>query len=195
MVGRANAQDPQGWKRPWGLWAVELRLKEQKGPRHAPHPWSQRTGDPTWSPAGFLGSSGWGKRPSLFSCSSARASSRLLLLISPASLLCPQGPTWPGGGFGGQGTSLGDQQAPCAQVGGAITLRSSPAPPGWLLPPASPDLPGLPPMPPGPCGLDGALEGGVLAWELSRLPSPGGPGNRPPLLSRSSRRVPPACLS
>ena len=47
VVGRAYAQDPQGWKRPWGLWRVELRLKEQKGHRHAPHPWSQRAGDLT----------------------------------------------------------------------------------------------------------------------------------------------------
>ena len=37
-VGRANAQDPQSWKRPWGLWGVGLKVKEQKGPRHAPQP-------------------------------------------------------------------------------------------------------------------------------------------------------------
>ena len=67
--------------------------------------------------------------------------SHLPLLISPASLLCPQGPPWPGVGSGGQGTSLGAQQAPQAQVGGAIALHSSPAPPGGLLLPASPVLP------------------------------------------------------
>ena len=67
----------------------------------------------------------------------------LPLLISPASLLCPQGPTWPGGGLEGQRTGLGAQQVPQAQVGGAVTLRSSPAPPGGPLPSASPDLPGL----------------------------------------------------
>ena len=44
----ANAQDSQGWKRPWGLWGVGLRLKEQKAPRHAPLPWSQRAGDLSW---------------------------------------------------------------------------------------------------------------------------------------------------
>ena len=44
VVGGASAQDPQGWKRPWGLWGLGIRLKEQKGPRCAPHPWSQRTG-------------------------------------------------------------------------------------------------------------------------------------------------------
>ena len=74
--------------------------------------------------------------------------SHLPLLISPASLLCPQRPTWPGGGLGGQGTGLGAQQAPSARVGGAITLHSSPAPPGRPLPPASPDFSGLPSMPP-----------------------------------------------
>ena len=36
----------------------------------------------------------------------------LPLLISLTSLLCPKGPTRPGGGFGGQGTHLGAQQAP-----------------------------------------------------------------------------------
>ena len=76
VVGGAYAQKPQGWKRPWGLWWVGLRLKEQKGPRRAPHPWFQRAGD--------------------FIC-------RLPLLISPASVLCPQRSTQPGGGFGGQG--------------------------------------------------------------------------------------------
>ena len=50
-MGGAYAQDPQGWKRPWVLWGGGLRLKEQKGPRRAPHPWSQRAGDLTWEPS------------------------------------------------------------------------------------------------------------------------------------------------
>ena len=70
-------------------------------------------------------------------------SSLLPLLISLASLLSLQGPTSPGGGFGGQGTSLGAQQAPWARVGGANFLRFSPAPPRGPLLPSSPDLPGL----------------------------------------------------
>ena len=53
----------------------------------------------------------------------------------------PQGPTQLGWGFGGQGTGLGAQQAPCAQVGGANTLHCSPTLPRGSLPPASPDLP------------------------------------------------------
>ena len=165
------------------------------------------------SPAGFLGSSGWGKHPPLLSCSSGLGSgrappaclswppgppfyapgtnaaggwepwrgggwpgnladslcpigqgnrplaplllllqgpSRLPLLISPASLLCPQGPTQPAGGFGGQGTGLGAQQAPHVWVGRTVTLHFSPALPGWPLSPATPDLPSPPPMSPGP---------------------------------------------
>ena len=64
MVGRANAQDPQCWKRPWGLWGVGLRLKEQKGPRCAPHPWSQRVGDLIWEPSRLPGLEWVGQMPS-----------------------------------------------------------------------------------------------------------------------------------
>ena len=34
----------------WGLGSME-----QKGPRHASHPWSQRAGDPTWELSRFPG--------------------------------------------------------------------------------------------------------------------------------------------
>ena len=57
-------------------------------------------------------------------------------------------------------------------MGRAIALCSSPAPPGWLLPPASPDLPSLPPMPPGLMWPGWSFGRGVLTWELSRLPGP-----------------------
>ena len=96
------------------------------------------------STASFLDSSGWGKCPPLLSCSSGpggplpSASPDL-----PSLPHMPPGPTQPGGGFGGGGTSLGAQQAPQAQVGGAIALHSSPVSPRGPLPPASPDLPGL----------------------------------------------------
>ena len=66
---------------------------------------------------------------------------------------------------------------------------------GAPLLPASPDLPGLPPMPRGPTWPGWGFVAGVPPWELSRLPGLSGPGDRPPLLSRSSRRVPPTCLS
>ena len=94
----------------------------------------------------------------------------------------------------GRGPHLGAQQASSARVGGAITLGSSPAPPRGP-PPASPDLPSLSPMPPRPTRPGWGFGGGVPAWELSRLPDPSGPGDRPLLLSRFSHRVPPACLS
>ena len=235
-----------------------LRLKEQKGPRCAPHPWSQRAGDLTWEPSRLPGLEWVGQTPSspllLLQSAVWEGPSHLPLLFSPASLLCPQdqcrgkgrplegrGPAWDSAGspcpsgqgnhplilsgssqrapptslscslvgllpmsprthaawkeLGGQQIGLGAQQAPCARVGGAITLCSSPSPPGGPLPPASPDPPSLPPMPPGPMCLDGVLEGGGLAWELSRLPGPSGPGDRPLLLSSTSQRVPPTCLS
>ena len=76
MVGGANAQDPQGWKRPWGLWGVGLRLKEQKGSRCALHPGLRGQGTSPGSLAGFLGLSGWGKHPLLLSCSSGLGSGR-----------------------------------------------------------------------------------------------------------------------
>ena len=69
--------------------------------------------------------------------------SHLPPVLPLAALLCPQGPTRPGGGFGVQGTGLGAQQAPRARGGRAIALRSFPALPGESLPPASPDLPSL----------------------------------------------------
>ena len=73
VVGGANALDSQGWKRPWELWGVGLRLKEQKGPRRAPHPWSQRAGDLTWDPSRLPGLKWVGKRPPFLSSYSGRA--------------------------------------------------------------------------------------------------------------------------
>ena len=66
---------------------------------------------------------------------------------------------WPGSSAGSTG-----------QVGRSMALRSSPAPPGWLLLPASPDLPSLPLMPPGPTQPGWGVGAGVPAWELSSLP-------------------------
>ena len=56
-------------KGPGGCGGVGLRLKEQKGPRRAPHPCSQRAGDLTWEPSRLSGL----KRPLLLSRSSQRA--------------------------------------------------------------------------------------------------------------------------
>ena len=85
VVGGANAQDSQGWKRPWGLWGVWLRLKEQKRPRRAPHPWSQRTGDLTWEPSRLPGPEWVGPSPSAPLLLFPESPSHLPLLISPAS--------------------------------------------------------------------------------------------------------------
>ena len=131
-MGRASAQDPQGWKRSWGLWGWGLGSRNRRGPGVTPTPGLRGQGTSLGSPAGFLGSSGWGKRPPLLSCSSGLGG--LLPPASPdllASLLGPQDQCsrWGKGGLGGQGTSLGTQQAPGAQVVRAITLCSSPAPP------------------------------------------------------------------
>ena len=115
----------------WGLGS-----RSRRGPGVAPTPGLRGRGTSPGSPAGFMGSSGRGKCPPLLSCSSGpEGPSRLPLLTSPASLLCPQGPTQPGGGFGGQGIGLGAQQAPVPKW--EIALRSSPTPPRGSLPPAS----------------------------------------------------------
>ena len=37
------------------LWKLGLRLKEQKGPRCAPYPWSQRAGDLIMEPSRLPG--------------------------------------------------------------------------------------------------------------------------------------------
>ena len=69
-------------------------------------------------------------------------SSRLPLLISPVSLLCPQDPHSLDGALEA-GYWLGSSAGSPGLVGQAIALRSSPTPPGRPLPPASPVLPDL----------------------------------------------------
>ena len=91
-MGGADAQNPQGWKRPWVLWGVGLRLKEEKGPRRAPHPWSQRAGDITWDPSRLPGLEWAGQMPSspllLLPSGVWEGPSCLPHLISLASLRC-----------------------------------------------------------------------------------------------------------
>ena len=123
-------------KGPGGCGGRGLGSRNRRGPGLPPTPGLRGQGTSHGSPAGFLGLNGQGKLPPLLS-----SPSHLPLLISPASVLCLQGPTQPGGGLGGQGTGLGTQQDPRARVCGAITFCSSPPPPGGPLPPASPILP------------------------------------------------------
>ena len=84
-VGRAYAQDPQGWKRPWGLWGVGLRLNGTEGARRAPQPWSQRVGDITCEPSRLPGFEWVGKTPSSPPLLLPEGPSHLPLLLSSAS--------------------------------------------------------------------------------------------------------------
>ena len=175
VVGGAYAQDPQGWKRPWGLWTVGLRLKEQKGPRHAPHPWSQRAGDLTWEPSRLPGFEWVGQTSSsplwLLWSGVWEGLSHLPLLISPASLLCPQDQCGRGEALEGRGLAWELIRLPVSEWVG-----QSPSAPLPLLPEGPSHLPLLfSPWPPSyalkdSCGLEGVLEGGGLAWELGSLP-------------------------
>ena len=163
-----------------------LRLKAQKGPRRAPHPWSPRAGYLTSEPSRLPGLTWAGQTLSSPVPPLWEGPSCLPLLISPVSLLWPQGPTRPGGG-------LGSQEAPRARESGAVALCFSPTPPRWLLPPASPDLPSLPPMPPGPTHSGGGFGGGYQPG--SSAGSPGRVGLVITLHSHSSWRAPPHYLS
>ena len=175
-----------------------LRLKEQKGPRLDHQPSLRGQGTSPGSPAGFLGLSCLGKRHPLLSYSSGLASGRALPpaspVLSPASFLCPQGPTWPRGRFGEQGISLGVQQAPSPQVDGANALCSSPTPPAEPLPPTTPDLPWLPSMLPGSTQPGWGFGWGGSGLGAQQAPLPGWPGYCPLLLSCSSWRDSPTCL-
>ena len=176
-MGGAYAQDPQGWKRPWWLWEVGLMLKEQKGPRRAPHPWPQRAGDLTWEPSRLPGLRQVGQMPSspLLSCPSDLGGS--LLPVSPDLPGLP--PTPPRTHTAWRGLwRAGDQPGSSA---------GSLCPSGWGQSPSTPLL-FLPEDPScyvscSPLGLlpmlprthetwRGALEGRGSAWELSRLPRP-----------------------
>ena len=165
-MGWASAQDPQGWKRPWGLWGWGLGSRNRRSPGMPPTPGLRGQGTSPGSPAGFLGSSGWAKHPPLLLLRSGvwEGPSLLPLLISLASLLCPQdqcGWGWGGRGhLGGQGTSMGAQQAPRAEWVGqspSIPLPLLPEGPSHLhllISPASGEILGGQSSPPvsGSCG-------------------------------------------
>ena len=106
----------------WGLGS-----RNRRGPGVAPPLVSEGGGPHLGAQQAFLSSSGQGKRPPLLCCSSGPAGPLppAFPVLPSASLLCPQGPTRPGGGFGEQGTGLGAQQAPCTRVGGSVALCSS----------------------------------------------------------------------
>ena len=86
-----------------GIGGGGVRLKEQKGPRHSPHPWSRREGDLTWEPSRLPGLEWAGQMPSSPLLLLPEGPSHLPLLISPASLLYPQDQCGQGGGVALEG--------------------------------------------------------------------------------------------
>ena len=167
-MGGTNAQDPQGWKRSWGLWGWGLGSRNRRCPGVSPTPGLRGQGTSPGSSASSLGLSGRGSLPPLLwegpshlpllfspwppsyapknahdlegtlGCRGSawelsrlpgpkwvgqspsaplpllsQGSCHLPLLISLASLLCPQGPTQSGGGLEGRGLAWESQQAPC----------------------------------------------------------------------------------
>ena len=120
-MGGAYAQVSQGWKMPWGLWGVELRLKGTEGAWACPQPWPQGVGNLTWEPSRHPGLELVGQMPPSY---------------APRTHVA-----WRG--IRSRDTGLGAQQASRAQVGLTNALCSSPAPSRGPPPPASPDLPGL----------------------------------------------------
>ena len=164
-------------KGPGSCQGVGIRLKEQKGPRHAPHPLSQKTGDLTWEPSRLSGLEWAGQKPSspllLLWSRVWEGTNCLPFLISPASLLCHQGPTHPGGGLEGRGTAWELSRLPVLSGRG-----NRPSSPLLLLSQGPSHLPLLfSPQPPSyapkdPHSLERALEGRGTVWELGRLPGP-----------------------
>ena len=128
-----------------------LRLNGTKGVQACIRPLVSAGGGLIWEPSRLPGLGWAGQVPSTpLSCLWSGEPSRLPLLFSPRfpSYAHRTNAARERGALGGQGTSLGLQQAPRALVGEANALCSSATPPGWLLPLSSPDLHSLPPMPP-----------------------------------------------
>ena len=162
-------------------------------PPMSPRPMQLAGGDlegrgPAWELSRFPVPKWVGQTPSTPLLLLLQGPSRLPLLISPASLLCPQDPRGLEGALDCRGLAWELSRLP-----GPQWVGQSPSAPLPLLLDSSSHLPLLVSLasllcPQDPRSLDGALEWGELAWELSRLPS-----LSPLLLSRSSgESVPPA---
>ena len=89
-------------KGPGGCGGWDLGSRNRRGPG-CPPPRSQRAWDLTWEPSRLPGLKWAGQSPSTPLLLLLQGPSCLPLLISLASLLCPQGPTQPGGGLEGRG--------------------------------------------------------------------------------------------
>ena len=106
----------------WGLGS-----RNRRGPGVPPTPGLRGEGTSPGSPAGFLGSSAQGRHPPLLSSPAPPVgSAHLLLLTSQVSLLCPQGPTWPGGALEGRGSAWELSSLPVPQW--AEQMLSAPLP-------------------------------------------------------------------
>ena len=111
-----------------------------------PTPGLRGQGTSPGSPAGFLGSSGWGKCPPFLSCCSSLGGP--LLPASPdlpGLPPMPPGPMWLGvwvgwGWLWRAGEQPGSSAGSLGQVGGVIALHPSSNLPGGPLLPASPAL-------------------------------------------------------
>ena len=114
-------------KGPGGCGGWGLGSRNRRGPGVPPTPGLRGKGTSPGSPAGFLGSSGWGRRPPLLSCSSG--------LGGPLPSASPDLPDFPPmpprthaawRGLWRAGDQLGSSAGSPARVGRSITLRSSP---------------------------------------------------------------------
>ena len=176
-----------------GGWGLGSRNRRGPGVPHTPGLRGQGTSP--GSPAGFLGSSGWGKCSSLLSCSSWRAPPACLSSSPPGLPPMPSRTQSAWRGLGGRGDWSGSSAGSLCPSGWGsrpllLSCSSGRTPPACLS--WSPCSPSCAPR------THTAWMGlwrEEPAWELSRLPGPSGPGDCPLLLSCSSRRVPPTCLS
>ena len=129
-------------KGPGGCGGWGLGSRNRRGPVVPPTPGLRGQGHLTWEPSRLPGLKWVGLTPSSPLLLLPEGPSRLPLLISLTSVLCPQDPRGLEGALG-RGYQPGNSAGSPAQVGLAITLCSSATPPRRSLPPASPDLPSL----------------------------------------------------
>ena len=123
-----------------GVWGLGSR--NRRGPGVPPTPGLRGQGTSPRSPAGFLGSSGWGKCPPLLLLQSGRAPTASFSWSPWPPSYALKNPRGLEGALEGRGSPWELSRLPGLSRG-AVALCSSPALPGESFPPASPDLPGL----------------------------------------------------
>ena len=171
-------------KGPGGCGGWGLGSRNRRGPGVPPTPGLRGQGTSPGSPAGFLDSSGCSKCLPLLSCSSCLrgpippASPDLpgLLVMPSRTHVAWRGP-W----------RAGDRPRSSAVSPylsrWAVTLCSFPTPPGWLLPPSSPDLPSASFLcPQGPTQPGGGFGGQGIGLGAQQAPQPEWAGQSPSTL-------------